>query len=52
MELTERSVRCAVHDESVREDSIEKLLDDKIRRRFGEWITRATERKKQLEGPH
>jgi len=34
-----------VHDESVREDSIEKFLDDKIRRRFGDWITRAAERK-------
>ena len=34
-----------VHDESVREDSIEKFLDDKIRGRFGDWITRAAERK-------
>jgi len=49
MELTERSVRCAVHDESVREDSIEKLLDDKIRRRFGDWITRAAERKTRTD---
>ena len=34
-----------VHDESVHEDSIEKLLDDQIRRRFGEWISRAAEPK-------
>ena len=34
-----------VHDESVREDSIETFFDDQIRRRFGEWITRARERK-------
>ena len=34
-----------VHDESVHEDSIEKFLDDQIRRRFGEWISRAAERK-------
>jgi hypothetical protein len=31
--------------ESAREDSVEKLFDDQIRRRFGEWITRATDRK-------
>jgi hypothetical protein len=34
-----------VHAESVREDSIEKLFDDQTRRRFGEWLTWATERK-------
>jgi hypothetical protein len=28
-----------MYSESVREDSIEKLFDDQIRRRFGEWIT-------------
>jgi hypothetical protein len=28
------------HDEGVREDSIETILDDEIRRRFGEWIAR------------
>jgi hypothetical protein len=33
-----------VHDESVHEDSIETLFDDQTRRRFGEWITWATER--------
>jgi hypothetical protein len=32
-----------VHDETVHEDSIEKFLDDQIRRRFGEWIARAAE---------
>jgi len=30
--------------EGVHEDSIEKLFDDQTRRRFGEWISRATER--------
>ena len=38
-----------VHDESVREDSIETFFDDQIRRRFGEWITRARERKNRTE---
>jgi hypothetical protein len=33
------------HDESVREDSIEKFFDDQIRRRFGDWISQAAERK-------
>jgi hypothetical protein len=30
-----------VHGERVRGDSMEMLFDDQIRRRFGEWITRA-----------
>ena len=34
-----------VHGESVHEDSIEKFLNDQIRRRFGEWISRAAEPK-------
>ena len=34
-----------VQDESVHEDSIEKFLDDPIRRRFGEWISRAAEQR-------
>ena len=34
-----------VRDEGMREDSIEKLCDDEIRRRFAEWIIRAAERK-------
>ena len=29
-----------IHGESAREDSIERLFDDQVRRRFGEWITR------------
>ena len=33
------------HDEGERGDSIEKFLDDQIRRRFGEWISRAAEPK-------
>lgn len=36
-----------VHNETEHEDSFEKFLDDQIRRRFGEWIARVTERKKQ-----
>jgi hypothetical protein len=38
-----------MHGESVREDSIEKLFDDQIRRRFGEWITRAANRKTRTD---
>ncbi len=38
-----------VHDGSAREDSIEKFLDDQIRRRFGEFITRAAERKTRTD---
>ena len=37
------------YGESVREDSIEKLFDDQIRRRFGEWITRTAERKTRTD---
>lgn len=39
------SAYALVHDEGVREDSIENLFDDEIRRRFGEWISRVVERK-------
>ena len=38
-----------VHNETEHEDSIEKFLDDQIRRRFGEWIVRATERKNKTD---
>ena len=38
-----------VHDESVHEDSMEKFLDDQIRRRFGDWISRAAERKTKTD---
>jgi len=34
-----------VRDEGMREDSIERLCDDQIRRRFAEWIIRAAEHK-------
>jgi hypothetical protein len=34
-----------VRDERMREDSIERLCDDQIRRRFAEWIIRAAARK-------
>jgi hypothetical protein len=34
-----------VRDEDMREDSIEKICDDQIRRRFAEWIIRAVEYK-------
>jgi hypothetical protein len=33
------------HDASAHEDSVEQFLDDQIRRRFGEWISRAAEPK-------
>jgi hypothetical protein len=32
-----------VHDNSVRKSSIDRLFDDEVRRRFGEWISRAAE---------
>lgn len=38
-----------VYGESAREDSVEKLFDDQIRRRFGEWITRTAERKTRTD---
>ena len=38
-----------VHSETEHEDSIEKFLDDQIRRRFGKWIARATERKNKTD---
>ena len=43
--LGKGSQTALVHDEGVREDSIEKLFDDEIRRRFGEFISRVAERK-------
>ena len=39
-----------VHDETVHEDSIENFLDEQIRRRFGEFINRAAERKTKTDG--
>jgi hypothetical protein len=38
-----------VRDEGMREDSIEKLCDEQIRRRFAEWIIRAAERKSKAD---
>jgi hypothetical protein len=38
-----------VHNEPEHEDSFEKFLDDQIRRRFGEWIARATELKNKTD---
>jgi hypothetical protein len=38
-----------MYGESVREDSIEMLFDDQIRRRFGEWITRTADRKTRAD---
>jgi hypothetical protein len=38
-----------VRNETEHEDSFEKFLDDQIRRRFGEWIARATERKNKTD---
>lgn len=43
--LGKGSQAALVHEEGVREDSIEKLFDDEIRRRFGEFISRVAERK-------
>ena len=43
--LAKGSQTARVHDKEVREDCIEKLVDDEIRRRFGEWISRAAARK-------
>ena len=43
--LAKGSQAALVHDEGVREDSIENLFDDEIRRRFGELISRVAERK-------
>ena len=44
MELAEDQFDALVHDESVHEDSIEKILDAQFRRRFSELINRAAGR--------
>jgi hypothetical protein len=41
--LLKRQFDALVHDESVDADSIEKTLDDQVRRRFAEMINRAVE---------
>jgi hypothetical protein len=41
--LLKRQFDALVHDESVNADSIEKTLDDQVRRRFAEMINRAVE---------
>jgi hypothetical protein len=41
--LAKGSQTALVHDEGVREDTIENLFDDEIRRRFGELISRVAE---------
>ena len=41
--LLKRQFDALVHDESVDADSIEKTLDDQVRRRFAEIINRAVE---------
>ena len=38
-----------VDDEGVRENSIETILDEQIRRRFGDWIARALEGQTKTE---
>ena len=38
-----------VHDEGMREDSIEKFCDDQIRHRFAEWINRAAVRNSKTD---
>ena len=42
--LAKGSQTALVHDEGVREDSIKKLIDNEIRRRFGEWVSRLAEK--------
>jgi hypothetical protein len=41
--LLKRQFDALVHDSSVDADSIEKTLDDQVRRRFAEMINRAVE---------
>jgi hypothetical protein len=41
--LLKRQFDALVHDSSVDADSIEKTLDDQVRRRFSEMINRAVE---------
>ena len=38
-----------MHNGTVHEANFEELLDDQIRRRFGEWIARATERENKTD---
>jgi hypothetical protein len=39
-----------VHDEDMREGSIETFVDGDVCRRFGEWIARAARRKTRRDG--
>jgi hypothetical protein len=41
--LLKRQFDALVHDESVDADSIEKIFDEQVRRRFAEMINRAVE---------
>ena len=41
--LVKRQFDALVHDDSVETDSIEKILDEQVRRRFAEMINRAVE---------
>ena len=41
--LVKRQFVALVHDDSVETDSIEKTLDEQVRRRFAEMINRAVE---------
>jgi hypothetical protein len=41
--LVKRQFDALVHDDSVETDSIEKTLDEQVRRRFAEMINRAVE---------
>ncbi len=43
--------RALVHNEGVREDSLEQFVDDGIRRRFGEVISRAYREKRETDIP-
>jgi hypothetical protein len=51
MGLAETPVRGLVQDESVDPDSIEKVLDDQVRRRFAELINRAASKQNSEHRP-
>jgi len=49
-DLLKHQFEALVQDESVDPDSIEKVLDDQVRRRFAELINRAADPSKQNSG--
>ena len=50
-DLLKHQFEALVHDESVDPDSIEKVLDDQVRRRFAELINRAATLEAELGTP-